>query len=61
MQRGDDMKDKLVRAMIISIIVMLCSGGCILLIFGETGIGIFLVVYSLIYAGNINRLEGDEE
>lgn len=55
------MKDKLVRAMIISIIVMLCAGGCILLIFGETGIGVFLVVYSLIYAGNIERLVGDEE
>lgn len=61
MQGGDDMKDKLVRAMIISIIVMLCAGGCILLILGETGIGVFLVVYSLIYAGNINRLAGDEE
>lgn len=55
------MKDKLVRAMIISIIVMLCAGGCILLILGETGIGVFLVAYSLIYAGNIDRLAEDEE
>lgn len=61
MQGGGIMKDRIVKWMIICIIMMLCAGGCILLILGETGIGVFLVVYSLIYAGNIERLAGDEE
>lgn len=37
----------MVRAMIISVIIMFCAGGCILLIYDDIFTGIFLVTLSL--------------
>ena len=47
MQGGDQVEDKMVRAMIISVIIMFCAGGCILLIYDDIFTGIFLVILSL--------------
>ena len=42
------MEDKMVRAMIISVIIMFCAGGCILLVYDDVFTGTVLVALSLI-------------
>lgn len=48
MQGGDQVEDKMVRAMIISVIIMFCAGGCILLVYDDVFTGTVLVALSLI-------------
>ena len=60
MQGGDQVEDKMVRAMIISVIIMFCAGGIILLVYDDMSTGIFLIVVSLALSFVKDDIEGEE-